>query len=210
MKTLFIEAIKKLSLNKDKITELESILPNTIYVAYSIQYKKLATQVKSFLKNKQIKGFSQVLGCSDIKTNAEAILLIGEARFHALNLALSSNKPVFIFDNYSISKITKQEIEEINKRNKGKYLKFLSSNTIGILVSSKPGQNNSSLAEKLRKQLELNGRKVYLFVSDNLNVSELENFPDIDIWINTACRGISQDSMKIIDCSQIKAEISKI
>jgi len=208
MKTLFIEAIKEIDLNKEKLMELEALLPNTIYVAYSIQYKKLAKKVKSFLKNKQIKGFSQVLGCSDIKTNAEAMLLIGEARFHALNLALSSNKPVFIFDNYSISKITEKEIQEIKKRNKGKYLKFLTANTIGILVSSKPEQNNSILAEKLKKQLEAKGKKVYLFISDNISISELENFPDIQIWINTACRGISQDSAKIIDYSAIKSEIS--
>jgi len=205
MKTLFIEAIKEIELNKEKLTELEALLPNTIYVAYSIQYKKLANKVRTAIK-KKILGFSQVLGCSDIKTNAEAILLIGEARFHALNLAISSNKPVFIFDNYSISRITEKEIGEIKKRNKGKYLKFLSANTIGILVSSKPGQNNIETAIKLKKQLESKGKKAHLFISDNISISELENFPDIDIWINTACRGLSQDSMRIIDYSQIKTE----
>jgi len=207
MKTLFIEAIKEIELNKEKLTELEALLPNTIYLAYSIQHKKLANNVKNAIK-KKILGFSQVLGCSDIKTNAKAILLIGEARFHALNLAVSSTKPVFIFDNYSVSRITEKEIEEIKKRNKGKYLKFLSSDSIGILVSSKPGQNNMETAEKLKKQLELKGKKAYLFISDNINISELENFPDIEIWINTACRGISQDSAKIIDYSQIKTEMS--
>jgi len=207
MKTLFIEAIKEIELNKEKLSELEALLPNTIYVAYSIQYKKLANKVKTAIK-KKILGFSQVLGCSDIKTNAEAVLLIGEARFHALNLALSSNKPVIIFDNHSVSSITEKEIEEIKKRNKGKYLRFLSSDNVGILISSKPGQNNIETATKLKKQLEKKGKKAYLFISDNINVSELENFQDIQIWINTACRGLSQDSMKIVDYSIIKTEMS--
>ncbi|MBU3913814.1 MAG: diphthamide synthesis protein [Nanoarchaeota archaeon] len=205
MKTLFIEALRKLNLNKEKLAELESQLPRTIYIAYSIQYKNLAEQVRKEIKSKVL-GFSQVLGCSDIKTSASAILLIGEARFHALNLALSSNKPVFIFDNHSISRITEREINEINKREKGKYLKFLASDNIGILVSSKPGQNNSNIALKLKKQLELKGKKAYLFTSDNISVSELENFPDIEIWINTACRGLSLDSNKIINYSRIKSK----
>ncbi|MFH1711331.1 MAG: diphthamide synthesis protein [Nanoarchaeota archaeon] len=208
MKTLFIEAIKNLELNKEKLRELEAKLPHTIYIAYSIQYKKLALQVRKEIKNKQILGLSQVLGCSDIKTNAEAILLIGEARFHALNLAISSNKQIFIFDNHTISKITEKEIEEIRKRDKGKYLKFLASNNIGILVSSKPGQNNLNIAMNLKKQIEITGKKAYLFISDNISISELENFPDIPIWVNTSCRGLSQDSMKIIDYSKIKTKIS--
>lgn len=203
MKTLFIEARKKLELNREKLKELEKMLPDTVYIAYSIQFKKLAETIRKELKSKKILGFSQVLGCSELKTSATAILLIGQARFHALNLATSSGKPVFVFDNYSISQIDKNEIEEIKRKEKGRYLKFLSSNNLGIIISTKKGQNNIKTALNLKKKLEKEGKKVFLFISDNINVAELENFPDIEIWINTACPGMALDSGKIINLKNI-------
>lgn len=200
MKTLFIEARRKLSLDKEKLRELEKLIPSTIYIAYSIQYKELAEKVRKELKNKKILGFSQILGCSKLETDAEAILLIGSGRFHALNLAISSGKEVCIFP--ELSKIEKSEIEKINLREKGKYAKFLLADRIGVLVSTKPGQDNLTLALKIKKQIESKDKKVYLFITDNINVSEIENFP-IDLWVNTACPGLSRDSNKVIDYSKI-------
>jgi len=206
MKTVFIEARKNVSLNKGKLEELAKVLPHTIYIVYGIQYKKLALEIKKSLKNKKIIGFSQILGCSKLKTRADAILLVGEARFHALNIALSSGKPVFIFDNLSINKIDSQEILAMQKQEKGKYLKFLSSSSVGILVSTKPGQENLKAAEKIKKTLEKKSKKVFLFLADSISPDELENFPDIDMWINTACPGISLDSSKIINYASIKTK----
>lgn len=209
MKTLFIEARKNIQLDKEKLKELEKLLPETIYIAYSIQFKKLAEQVRKELKGRKILGFSQAIGCSEIRTKAKAVLLIGEARFHALNLASVSEKPVYIFDNHSTNKISKEEVEAMKRAEKGKYLKFLASENIGILISTKPGQNKSELALKIKKTLEKKAKKVFLFITDNVNIQELENFPDIEIWINTACPGLALDSNKIINHSAIKTKIIK-
>jgi 2-(3-amino-3-carboxypropyl)histidine synthase len=206
MKTLYIEARKKLKLDKEKLKELERMLPNALYVVYSIQYKELAGQVKEELektKTRKITGFSQVLGCSELKTTAQAILLIGQGKFHALNLALNSGKEVWIFDNYSINKIEKQEIEKLRNLEKGKYLKLLASNSIGVIVSSKPGQENLNPGFKLKKKLEKKGKKAYIFLADTINTPELENFP-LDVWVNTACPGFSLDSPRVINSSAIK------
>jgi diphthamide biosynthesis enzyme Dph1/Dph2-like protein len=210
MKTLFIEARRKLKLDREKLKELESQLPDTIYLAYSIQYKELAEEVRKNIKKKVI-GFSQVLGCSLLKTDCP-ILLIGSGRFHALNIAFSSGKrsktagknkkdeagEVWIFDNLSISKISQEEIGEYEKKQKGKYIRFLSSDSVGILVSVKHGQNNIALALKIKDNLEEKNKEAVIFLSDNVNLQELENFP-MDIWINTACPGISLDSPRIIN-----------
>lgn len=196
---LYIEAQKKLKINKEKLLELEKILSSPVYIVYSIQYKKLAEEVKKELgKSKKIKiiGFSQILGCSELNTEAD-ILLIGHGRFHAINLALSSDREVFIFDNFSISKITKEEIDKEKQKEKGKYLKFLASDKIGILISTKSGQENLKSAEKYKEQLK-KYKKSYLFLSDNLNLQELENFP-LNLYVNTACPGLSLDSSKIIN-----------
>jgi len=37
-----------------------------------------------------------------------------------------------------------------------------------------------------------------------LNISELENFQDIKIWINTACPGLAMDSEKIVNLVDVK------
>lgn len=200
MKTLFIEALRKESLDKARLNELEQVLPNTIHLAYSIQYKNLANQVKKELESKKIKiqGFSQILGCSEVKTKAEAILLIGNARFHALNLALSSGKEVFIFPENN--KISKEEIEKYRQKQKGKCLKFLSASEVGIIVSLKSGQQN--LEEALRIKAKQR-KKAYLFLSDSISIGELENFP-LDVFINTACPGLALDSSRIINSRDIK------
>lgn len=205
MKTIYIEAVKKLELNRGKFKELVSILPTTLYIVYSIQYKNLAQVVLKELKNRvKILGFSQVLGCAKLSTKADAILLVGEARFHALNIAVSSSREVLVFDNHSISRVSKKEIEAEKSRERGKYLKFLSSRAIGILVSLKPGQKNLGTALKLQKELEKQGKKAYIFIADNIDTRELENFP-IDIWINTACSPLSRDSGEIINIDTLKS-----
>jgi 2-(3-amino-3-carboxypropyl)histidine synthase len=205
MKTLYIEALKRIDLDKEKLQELAHLLPSTIYIVYSIQNKPLSLEVMKYLEKsgKKVLGISQVLGCSKLETNAEAILLIGEARFHALNLAISSSKEVIVFDNYSISKISKEEIEKQAAREKGKYLRFLSEREIGILVSSKPGQENIDAAIRLKRELQKQDKKPFLFISDNLLFSELENFP-LYMYVNTACPGLSLDSPKILNLSTIE------
>jgi len=200
MKIMYIEAGNKEKLNLEKLKELEKKLPPIIYIAYSIQYKNLAEEIKKSIK-KKVAGFSQVLGCSKIKTSSP-ILLISSGRFHAINLALQGNK-VYIFDNFSIREIDSKEIEIIKKKEKAKYLRLLSSDNIGITVSIKDGQENLESAEKIKEQLEKKGKKAFLFLADNINPQELENF-SCDIWINTACPGLSLDSDKIINQNYAK------
>ncbi len=196
MKTLFIEAQRKLKLDREKLNELEKLLPDTIYIAYSIQYEKLAEEVRKQLRNKKILGFRQVLGCSQLKTNAKVVLLIGSGRFHALALASSCNKEVYIFP--EMNKIEKSEIETMKARERGKYARFLAAEKVGILVSSKPGQQNLQQALRIKKAMRKAEKKPYLFMADNINIAELENFP-CDIFINTACPGLVFDSSKIIN-----------
>jgi diphthamide biosynthesis enzyme Dph1/Dph2-like protein len=197
---MYVEARKKEKLNLEKLEELEKKLPPIIYMAYSIQYKELAEDIKKNIR-KKVTGFSQVLGCSKIKTSSP-ILLISSGRFHALNLALQGNK-VYIFDNFSIKEIDSKEIESIKMKEKAKYLKLLASDNIGILVSTKNGQENFKLAEKIKIKIEKKGKNASIFIADNINLNELENF-SCDIWINTACPGLSLDSDKIINQNYIK------
>ncbi len=191
MKVLFIESKKKAA-GKININGF----PDKIHLLYTIQYKRLAEKLKEKL-GKRVLAFEQVLGCSKIKPKAP-LLLAGSGRFHALQLAFSTGKPVFIYDN-KLTQINKEEIERFKAIQKGKIIKFLSSDNIGLIVSSKPGQNKLKQALKQKKILEKKypKKRFYIFISDTININELENFPYF--FLNFACPGIEFDSPKILN-----------
>lgn len=195
MKHLFIPARIKSSINKNSIIELSKKLPKNIALAYSIQYEELAKEIKQiFSKNHNITFFSQVLGCSkpNFSKQTQAIILVSSGKFHAVSLALESNLPVYILYNNSIQKISDKEIDALRKRKKTAYLKFLSSDKVGILVATKPGQENLKRALELKKSLKLKNKKSYILIGNNLSPNEFENF-HIDSWVNTACPRLDMD-----------------
>ena len=203
METLFIPAKRKLKLNKKKAEEISKKLPKNIAIAYSIQYESLALEMKKILskKHKIIKSI-QVLGCSkpNLPKNTQAILLISSGKFHAMSLASETKLPVYILEHNNFSKISDNEISEIEKRQKVAYLKFLHANKIGILVSTKPGQQNLKRAIEISKKIK--DKKSYLFISNNLDVNEFENF-GLSSWINTACPRLDMNSNSIINMNKL-------
>jgi diphthamide biosynthesis enzyme Dph1/Dph2-like protein len=208
MRILYIEARHKkippsqYFIDKNFIAQL----PRQIFLAYSIQFKEQAEVMKSAIEKsgRQVKGFQQVLGCTKLKTQYP-IILIGQGRFHALNLAVQNPKnPLIIYSNGSSLAIGRRELEEYNKKKQAALSLFFSSNNIGIIVSTKPGQ------EKLKESLELARKiekkypekKAYMFASSNVNIAGLENF-SIGSWINSACPGLADDSSKILNIEDV-------
>jgi len=51
------------------------------------------------------------------------------------------------------------------------------------------------------KLKEKKDKKYYIFFFDNLNEMDLENFPQIDFWVNTACPRI--ESKKVINIAEV-------
>ena len=200
MKILYIETKRKLdNFNIDNLNF--EILPEKIFLAYSIQYKNLAEKIKKKLQEigKKVEGFRQVLGCTKLKTKVP-ILLVGSGKFHAIQLALQGNE-VYILEE-QIKKLDEKEIEEIKNKRKSAIIKFLAANKIGILVSIKPGQYNLKKALFLQKKLEKEGKECFVFIADNINIEELENY-DIESWLNTACPALSFDS-RIVNIEDLK------
>lgn len=201
MKTLFIPAKINLDIDFKKIQSLK--LPKKLAIAYSIQYKDVAEKIKKILSEKHtITSFIQVLGCSNPKfpKNTDAILLISSGKFHAISLALNSKIPIYLFENNNLEKISEQEIEILRKNKKSSYLKFLNSEKTGILISTKPGQENFKRAISVSKKLK--NKKNYFFLSNEINIKEFENF-DIDSWVNTACPRMDFDS-SVINISDLE------
>ncbi|MBA7675377.1 hypothetical protein ES703_83610 [subsurface metagenome] len=221
MKTLFIPAKIKSKANKPKILEISKKLPKNIAIAYSIQYKDIAFEIKNILssgsqrrangkftslsKTHKITKLVQVLGCSkpSFPKNTQAILLISSGKFHAIPLTLEAKLPIYILEHNVLRKISKQDIESFKKRQKASYLKFLNADEIGILVSTKPGQQNLKKALELKKKIK--NKKSYLFISNNIDINEFENFR-LNCWVNTACPRLDMESNSIINMDKIEFE----
>ena len=90
-----------------------------------------------------------------------------------------------------------------NKKTLTKQKKFLLADTVGIILSTKHGQHHKQV-EKIKAKIEKMDKKVYIFEANNINTQEFENFPQIGIWINTACYGLARDDMRIINLQDIQ------
>lgn len=207
MKTIFIPAKLNLNLEEREIANLK-VGDNTL-IAYSIQHQNLALNFKKIL-SKKYKNIQviQVLGCSKpfIKKEIKSIILLSSGRFHAVSLAYETNLPVYILENNKLLQISQNEIDLLKMNKKSAYVQFLSSSQIGMIISTKPGQENLKQALILSKQIEKEySKKTYHFISNNINVKEFENF-GLDSWVNTACPRMDFNTpiINIRDLKEIK------
>lgn len=175
----------------------------TVGLVSTVQYLDVLDAVEKFLEenNKTIKTAKssqhakykgQILGCdvdSAEKLKSEVILYIGEGLFHPIGLLMKTEKPILALNpmNGKVQLITEEQVKIYRMRKAIAFDKLKHSEKIGILVSTKPGQNNLKEAVETKEKLEKKGKNVFIFMFDELQIDSLINFPDIDSWINTAC-----------------------
>jgi len=212
MKVLFIETKRKFKDSDIKLELLDDIPGKTIALAATIQYIDIIPRVKSYLESKNKKVIikqgayykGHVLGCnsSALDKSADTLLLITDGTFHAVNNAIQLQKEIYIFTTNTLDKIEQKEIDKHNKKILTKQKKFLMAETVGLLVSTKHGQHQKA-SNKIKKQIEKQNKKVYVFEANDINTLEFENFPQVQIWVNTACFGLARDDMRIINLTNI-------
>ena len=150
-------------------------------------------KVKLF-KTKHSRYDGQLLGCNiESFPGVDAFLYIGDGMFHPKALVMKNNKSVFIYNpfNNKITKIDMKDIEKIIKKERAGYVRFLSSENIGVLISTKHGQNDYKKALNLSKKYPK--KEFYFLAYDTIDFGDLENYPFIDVFVNTACPRIGLD-----------------
>lgn len=214
MKKVFISAISRIEPDYSKVKELvENIPEKKLAICYSNQFIEIAKKIKAAV-DKEIICEMQVLGCSNPKfsSEVEAILIVGQGNFHPVSLAYETKLPVYVLENESIRQIEKEDVEKLEKKEKGAYLKYLHSKKVGLLISTKPGQQRLNEALKFKNNLKDTlsghknlqaGKKGYLFIANDLNALEFENFP-IDFWVNTACPRMDLNDIQLINLDKLK------
>lgn len=209
MKTLYLEARKKF---KDLNLDVLSNLPGkSISLAATVQYLPVLYDVKEYLQKQGKKVIlkkgpvyeGHVLGCnsSALSKEADTLLLITDGTFHAINNAVQLNREIYVFNGQSLDKVTQEQINRVNAKQKAALTKYFSSDTVGILVSSKYGQNFKAVKE-IKQKIEKKGKKVYVFESDAISLNEFENFK-IPVFINTACYGLGMDDSRILNLQNL-------
>ncbi len=218
MKIMNIKAKSDVDVKKT-VEKAAEKLPDKIGLVATIQLKHKLKEIKKLLENKGKKAFigGQILGCDvgaaeKIKDKVDAFLYVGSGNFHPLGVALETGKKVVTANPLTdeISRIKKKDIEKYKKQQKGLLIKFLSSKKIGILVSTKPGQERMKKALELKKKLEAKDKECYIFLDNTLNPAEFENFPFIESWINTACPRFADDKKGVINYEKVEEEIKRM
>lgn len=184
-------------------------LPEKIGIVTTIQHLHKMDEVKEQFGDRCIIA-GQVLGCrtpkaEKIKDEVDAFLFIGGGVFHPVAVALNTGKDVYTYNPFTkiFGKVKEEEIKEFKKKKNISMVKYLSSERIGILVTTKSGQNNISKAIKLKKKLDEKGKEVFVFGFDTLNPTDLENFPFIECWVNSGCPRIADRKPSIININEV-------
>ena len=210
------------SIDVDVDKMVEEILPSlseykVIGLTTTVQHTHQVDEMKRKLEEKRVnvqvgKGTGktpldgQILGCSymtaiNIMDKVDVYLYIGGGRFHPTGIVMSTGKPVIVANPYNgqISKISEDDLMDVAKRRVAAVTVARNAKKFGILVSSKPGQNNFEKAVELQKGLKEQGKEAVIIYMDEIRADHVNNYSEPEILVNTACPRIAIDGIDGID-----------
>ncbi|MFA6889166.1 MAG: diphthamide synthesis protein [Candidatus Woesearchaeota archaeon] len=209
MKTLFLEA--RVKINIQLTAEQIKQLPKDIALFTTVQFIDSLNAIKHQLeaagiavtipKAKHTRYAGQILGCEFIASDAKAFLYVGDGIFHPQAIAVKNNKPIYCYNPYTKQMILfdRKDIDTIVKKHKIAIIKFLEADTIGIIVSAKPGQQWLKRAVEFKKKCNAKEKKTYIFMANTIDFVQLNNFPFVQCWVNSACPRIGLDDKNKVD-----------
>ncbi len=186
---------------------------NTIGLITTIQHIKQLDSIKEFYEKhgKKVmigkpyglaKYNGQILGCdvgsaTSIDKEVDAIIYFGGGIFHPLGALLQTKKPFISIDPFSKDIKRLDEYRDIyRKKQLAKLANASLANNFGILVSTKTFQYNMNLAKILKNLIEKHGKNAIIIIGNTFDFSSLDNFLEIDAFVNTACPRIGIDDIE--------------
>jgi len=146
----------------------------------------------------------QILGCdagssASIDGQIDAHLYFGGGLFHPLGALLATTKPFLVIDPFAgrIEFIDRLR-EQYGRRSRGKILASLDMKKVGILFSTKNGQQNMQLAKMLKHRIESEGLEAQILVANTFDFDSLNNMMEFDAFVNTACPRLAIDDTERI------------
>jgi 2-(3-amino-3-carboxypropyl)histidine synthase len=143
---------------------------------------------------------AQVFGCEfypvhNIANEIEVFIFLGQSRFHSIGVALSTEKPTYMLDPYFEEfLLINEEAEVIKKKSILSVYKALDARKIGIIIGLKEGQFANIKALDIRKDLVKLGMQTQLIALTEISNEKLQNFKEIDAFIQVACPRLGTDN----------------
>jgi 2-(3-amino-3-carboxypropyl)histidine synthase len=141
----------------------------------------------------------QVIGCNygnaqSVAKDVEAFLFVGGGLFHAIGVALSTQRPTIVADPYDNRAFSiDREAERIVKQRWASIEEAKKATDFAVLVGLKPGQRKLEEALEIKRKLQESGKTVLLLAAEEVTPEALMEFPTIEAYVNTACPRISFD-----------------
>jgi len=208
--TIYVDARAKVGIKeaiKQALPYLESW--SKIGLVTTVQHVRQLDKAKNLLEAAgktvfvgdagKVKYAGQVLGCDfsnaqAVSENVEAYVFVGGGRFHAIGVALATEKPTIIADPYEqVAYPIQDQVRRIIMQRWANIVEAKQAKSFGVLISLKSGQMRLREAMSIKDKLEETGLKATLLALREVTPSALMQFPGIDAFINTACPRISLD-----------------
>jgi 2-(3-amino-3-carboxypropyl)histidine synthase len=197
----------------ETIPIVEKALPflqgKRVGLATVVQHLHTLTETTKFLESKgltvKIPGRGpwahdngQVLGCDyfglkRIEPDVDSFLIVG-SYFHGLGAALSVEKPTILADPYdgTVHRLD-EDRDRIIRHRYAMVEKARKADNFGIIISTKPGQSNPTIALSIQRQLEESGKKAVLLYADEIIPEKLLDFTEVEAFVDTACPRLALD-----------------
>ena len=156
----------------------------------------------------------QIMGCRfspvfNIRDKIDALVFLGQSRFHAIGVALSTGRPTIMLDPYlTIAEDVTPLAEKWLKRSILQIYKARDAERFGVIIGLREGQNLFKRAVQVRMKLLDYGKEVQMITLREITEDRLSTFTNIDGFIQTACPRISIDgenfSKPILSIPQIE------
>jgi len=191
---IFYPYYYEISIKDKDIKKISDTIGNSSFsICFSINFEHVAKKMASALEAFGKKPLSMhcVLGCSFMDIEESIVIYVGDGNFHPLGIALKNH--VFAYDPLEGQlRDMSSEGEAIRKRMRGNLMGVLNAERIGIIVSTKRGQQRMEEAIRIKRALEKKGKKAEIFVMDRVEKNSLLGY-GADGYINTACPRIAID-----------------
>ena len=207
----------KLPKNFFEILNLTFKKNSTLAIFCAVQFREKLDFVMSLILKDGFKIFTskpfrtaiegQILGCDSYKDSynfdlrdIDGFVYVGDGYFHPNAMLLAQEneaviKPVVLCNvvQQITEVISKEHIKKYLDKRKVNFLKWGFSKNVGVFITTKWGQEYLKSSLKLKEKYK--DKNFYFFIGDNFLDNEVENFPYIDVWVNSACPRIGQDDI---------------
>jgi len=218
IKVIFIPLYINIPIKKTVDRSIKYFKKNSISnvgIISSISFIKNVSEIKKLLRsnditahtasgNKRLSLPAHVLGCNassalPIKDKVDIFAMYENGSFHAPAVSLTTKSDVVCFDPltedtifYSYDKLKQKALEERSANLE----KISKAKRVGLLISSKVGQNRSKMIYKLEEMYSKKGYKTTILISDYIDPKSLET-TDFDLIIASMCPRVSIDERKL-------------